>query len=117
MTEDEVDIMLFLSVRLRMAGHTVLTAQDGATALEKARSNELDAILLDMRLPDMDGWTVIEGLREIGLFPTTPVIVASADAEPARAEKAAALGCRAYLTKPFDVDLLLATLAAIEAGD
>lgn len=115
--EDEADLRLSLGLTLRVAGHEVVeaaTGQEGlAAALHPADGEEPDAVLLDLRLPDLDGWEVIEQLRAAGRFPELPVVVASADADPAARQRARALGCVGYLVKPFEPEQLLALLDAL----
>lgn len=104
--EDEADIMLALRVALEVTGYRVLGASSGEEALTVLEREEPDAVLLDIRLPGMDGWEFVGRMRETGRFPQLPVIVVSAHAASESEERAAELGCSAYLTKPFSMEQL-----------
>jgi DNA-binding response OmpR family regulator len=96
---------------LRREGHTVTVAFSGFQALECARSEELDVILLDVALPEIDGFSVLQTLR-VELF-TTPVIMVTARDAMADVVKGLDLGADDYLTKPFALDNLLARIRAV----
>ena len=109
--EDEADITLFIRIGLQHAGYDVDAASTGEEAVELLGSKTYDALVLDLRLPGMDGWEVLDRLK--ALAPELPVIVASAHASPASAERAKAAGCAGYVTKPFRISELAQTLAAV----
>jgi DNA-binding response OmpR family regulator len=96
---------------LRREGHTVTVAFSGFQALECARSEELDVILLDVALPEIGGFSVLQTLR-VELF-TTPVIMVTARDAMADIVKGLDLGADDYLTKPFALDNLLARIRAV----
>jgi two-component system, OmpR family, KDP operon response regulator KdpE len=107
--DDEPLILRALGASLGAAGYRVTTAADGASALEAAALRQPAAVVLDLRLPDIDGVEVCRRLRE---WTDVPVIVVSAmDSE---VEKIAALdaGADDYVTKPYSVGELLARLRA-----
>ena len=104
--DDEPDIRLLMRVTLQTAGHTVLEAGDGQAALESIRSDSFDLVLLDLRMPIVDGWAVLASLSEEGRTPDLPVIAISAHADPEMMQRALECGCRAYLSKPFKPDAL-----------
>jgi two-component system, chemotaxis family, chemotaxis protein CheY len=116
--EDESDLRLSVSLALTMAGMQVVEAADGTRALDlldhpPADPALPDAVLLDLRLPDVDGWAVLERLRQRGLVPGLPVIVGSADADPAARQRARDAGCAGYLVKPFEPEALLTLLQRV----
>ena len=104
--DDEPDIRLLMRVTLQAAGHTVLEADDGQSALETIRADEFDLVLLDLRMPNVDGWAVLATLSEEGRLDGLPVIAISAHADPEMMRRALVAGCRAYLNKPFKPDAL-----------
>ena len=108
--DDESDIRMSVGLALQLAGYDVIEAATGADAVRCVLEASPDAILLDLRLPDVDGWTVLERLEEAGCFPQVPVVIGSADAAPASRRRALAAGCAGYLVKPFEPDALLALL-------
>jgi two-component system cell cycle response regulator DivK len=103
-----------LSRRLERRGYTVITARDGAQAKELAGSELPELILMDIGLPDMDGWQVTQFLRTNELTKRIPVIALTAHALVTDREKAFEIGCDDYDTKPVDfarltekIDILL----------
>lgn len=79
----------------------VLEAEDGAAALETARSHPVDLIFLDLMMPGMDGIGFLEEKRKDPAIAGIPVVVCSAVGEKNTVEKAKTLGAQAYITKPF----------------
>ncbi|MQA79120.1 MAG: response regulator [Streptosporangiales bacterium] len=98
-----------MRINLRARGYDVVTARDGRSALDVAARSHPDVVLLDLGLPDLDGVTVIKGLRG---WTAVPIIVLSA--RHASTDKVHALdaGADDYVTKPFGMDELLARLRA-----
>lgn len=110
LVEDVDDSRYMLRRLLELEGFHVLEATDGAMALEALRKYPCDIILLDLRMPNLDGVQFTRALRASTQFQTIPVIVVSAyDDDESRAEARAA-GCNDYVTKPIDVDLLTVLL-------
>jgi PAS domain S-box-containing protein len=89
---------------------SLLSASTGAFGLELARRYRPDVILLDIHLPDIDGYAVLELLRSDPSTRNLPVIAVSADAMPPDIERGRRAGFRGYLTKPLNVDQLLSTI-------
>lgn len=109
--EDEPDLLEVLAQSLREAGYAVDTAADGEEGLFKAQGDQYDALVLDLMLPRLDGWSVLRKLRDAGRH--VPVLVLTArDAVPDRVR---GLDCGAddYLVKPFELSELLARLRAL----
>jgi two-component system KDP operon response regulator KdpE len=107
--DDEPQIVRALRINLMARGYDVVTAHDGAAALRAAAEVKPDLVVLDLGLPDLDGATVIEGLRG---WTSIPIIVLSARTDSG--DKVAALdaGADDYVTKPFGMDELLARMRA-----
>jgi DNA-binding response OmpR family regulator len=109
--EDEADAARFLAKGLREHAYAVDTAADGAAGFEKACVNPYDVIVLDVMLPDMDGFELCSAMRARGQM--APVLMLTArDAVPDRIAGLNA-GADDYLTKPFDFQELLARLRAL----
>ena len=102
--EDDASIRSFIELVLYTEGYQVVTAPNGALALDVAGDGEPDLILLDMRMPVMDGWTFARTYHSRP-GPHAPIVVVTA-ARDARA-RAAEINADAYLGKPFDLDDLL----------
>lgn len=96
--EDEPDTVLLLKHVLRSAGFNVLGALSGAEALKKTAELKPDLIMLDLMMPDMDGWETYNYIRQMC---DTPVIVISAHGNKEDVVKALRLGVDDYVTKPF----------------
>ena len=102
--DDDESIREFVSVALADEGYRVLTASDGAAALELARRQHPGVILLDMRMPVMDGWEFSRAYRRLP-SPHAPIVVVTAARDVAA--RAAQIQADAFLAKPFDLDELL----------
>ena len=92
-----------LSRRLMRKGYEVVMALDGVQGLAMARSEAPDLILMDMSLPEMDGWETTRRLRAIEEIRNIPVIALTAHAMSGDREKALEAGCDDYDTKPVDI--------------
>jgi DNA-binding response OmpR family regulator len=107
--DDEPSVSAALECFLQIEGYAVRTAADGAGALTTVRVERSDFIVLDLRMPDMDG---LEVLRQVhGIDPTIVIILLSAYLDRAIGQQALALGARACLQKPINLRDLRACLA------
>jgi DNA-binding response OmpR family regulator len=100
--DDEPPIRLLCQVNLALAGMDVLQAADGQEALDLARSQVPDLILLDLMMPRLDGWTVAEELAADKRTSGIPVLFLTARATTADRRRAEELGALGYILKPFD---------------
>jgi len=101
-----------LSRRLRQLGHTVELAANGRQALEKIAAEEFDLVLLDIMMPEVDGYKVLETLRGNGALDRLPVIMISAVTEIDSVIRCVEMGATDYLPKPFNPVLLKARVGA-----
>jgi two-component system cell cycle response regulator DivK len=111
--EDAPDNRTIAELILQSAGHTVVSVGDGASAVCVAVSMQPDAILMDLSLPQLDGW---EATRRLKAHPATrniPVIAFTAHILPSDLERARAAGCATVIAKPFEIDVFLAQIAAL----
>lgn len=108
--EDEEDLLRGLARSLRAEGYAVDTASDGEMGLRKAEDTPYDVIILDVMLPAMDGWALLETIRQ---SKKTPVLMLTARDGPRERIRGLDLGADDYLVKPFDLGELLARLRAI----
>lgn len=86
---------------LEKSGHQVITARDGLEGITRAREEKPDLILVDIRLPVMDGYEVTRRLRELPEFKDVPIIAVTAYAMKGDEEKTLEAGCDGYITKPI----------------
>ena len=107
LVEDHQEIWDFLSRRLKRRGFEVEVAEDGRQGLERARADRPDVMLLDMNLPEMDGWTVAKELKADEATRGIRIIALTAHAMAGDREKALAAGCDDYHAKPVDFSQLL----------
>jgi DNA-binding response OmpR family regulator len=107
--EDDPDLLVVLRVNLTAAGLDPILAGDGRTAISRIEVEKPDAVLLDVMLPGIDGWQVLEQLHEMG--DPVPVVVCSAKKNPEDMARAESLGAVAYVVKPFDIDRLVDAVA------
>lgn len=109
--DDEPDILLMLRVNLEAEGYETLLASDGATALRRIEEEKPDLVLLDIMMPIVDGWGVLD---EVGSNESGPrVIMLSAKAGEDDVLRAWRNGADEYVTKPFDPDRLLALVSEV----
>jgi two-component system alkaline phosphatase synthesis response regulator PhoP len=109
--DDEPDILLLLRIDLEGEGYETLLAADGETALRRIVDEQPDVVLLDVMMPVVDGWGVLQRLAQQGV--STKVIVLSAKASGADVARALELGALEYVTKPFDPAALVLTVAHV----
>jgi CheY-like chemotaxis protein len=113
--DDNPDIIALLRANLRMAGFQTREALNGEAALERIEEDRPDVVLLDLMMPVLDGWGVLEALRD---RPDPPaVIVVTATESDANQARAKGFGISAYVTKPFDVGSLIELLRSLDSGE
>ncbi len=105
--DDDRDIVLGLSIRLRAAGYAVLAVQDGNAALSTAINKKPDLILMDIGIPAGNGLWVLEFLKKNANSMLIPVVIMTGMEPVAAREKAMALGAVEFFQKPVDNDQLL----------
>ncbi len=112
--EDNPDNLLLVKRVLQSRGYTVLEARNGTEGLSIAESQNVDLILLDINLPDIDGYEVARRLRTNGKpgLAYTPIIAITANALKGDAERALDAGCDVYMSKPINIRELWARVEA-----
>ena len=105
-----------LSRRLQRKGYEVAMAVDGRQGVEMARAGGYDLILMDMSLPEIDGWEATRQLRAVPETKTVPIIGLTAHAMAGDREKALEAGCNDYDTKPVELPRLLAKIETLIGG-
>lgn len=108
--DDEVQILDFSSRALELEGYHVLKARDADQAVRVSRENRIGLILLDLRLPGRDGWSVLNEIVSNRESSSIPVVVYTASAGAAEREKAITMGATDYLVKPLSVAALKQTV-------
>ena len=113
--EDNENSRVLLTRRLKARGHEVLTTEDAEQGLAMAQTERSDLILMDIGLPDLDGWTATRRLKAHPATQQIPIIALTAHAMQGDREKAAEAGCNAYETKPIDFARLFEKIDALLA--
>ncbi len=111
LVEDEEDAARMISKGLRQESYAVDVAEDGVSAVEKALSHLYDLLILDVRLPRKDGWTVCHEVRAAGL--QAPILMLTASGSTDDRIKGLDLGADDYLVKPFEIGEFLARVRAL----
>ena len=102
-----------LSRRLQRKGYEVALAVDGVQGVDMAAAGGYDLILMDMSLPELDGWEATRRVREAEAGRRVPIIALTAHAMSGDREKAMAAGCDDYDTKPVELERLLGKIEAL----
>ena len=116
LADDEDDIKIILKMFLETKGYTVCTAFDGLDAIDQARSEKPDAILLDIMMPLIDGFEVCKKLKADPTTAQIPVIMLSAASHSESVQKGLDAGAADYLVKPFEPEQLEEILAKVTAA-
>jgi CheY-like chemotaxis protein len=102
--DDEPDVRWLLRLSLERVGHEVILAEDGLRGVAMAQRQRPDAIVLDLMMPVMDGYGVLDALAKDGRTAALPVLVLTAKAIPEEEARVTGAGAKRFLTKPFDPD-------------
>lgn len=114
--DDDPDIVAALTIRLRAAGYEVISSPNGTRGLLAARSEQPDVILLDIGMPDIDGWGV--GRRPSApKLADIPVIILSANVQEHTKQAALAAGAVCFLSKPYDSQTVITAIETAVFAD
>jgi len=105
--DDEADVVMIIRTALQTEGYEVATATNGPDALEEAKANPPDLVILDITMPGMDGFEVLRELKAIDATSQVPVIMLTGVSERAKIKDALSSGVDYYVVKPFDFDDLM----------
>src|SRR5574341_1918155 len=115
--DDEPDSLEVASRWLRLAGASILTAEDGRKGLEAARAHRPNFVITDLSMPDMDGWEMLYELRRDPAMSALPVIALTAHAMDGIKERVEKVGFTAYIAKPLSPDKFVQQVIEIIKGD
>lgn len=116
LADDEEDIKTVVAMFLQTQGYEVVTAFDGLDALERAKEQKFDLIILDIMMPVLDGFEVCKRLKEDESTKDIPVLMLSAAAHVESVNKGMEAGARDYIIKPFEPDKLREKVEEVLAG-
>lgn len=109
--DDDSRNIFALSLTLRSKGYTVVSASEAAKGIHMLKTDDgIGIVLLDMMMPEMDGYEAIGRIRADNVLTDMPIIAVTAQAMPGDREKCMEAGATAYISKPVDVDALVALL-------
>lgn len=111
--EDEADMQNFVSRVLELEGYRVFKASNAKTGMEIIRENPVALVVLDLRLPGPDGWSVLREIKGNPEFSEIPVVVLTAIAEPVQRRRTLRMGAAKYLVKPLSAHSLSRTIDSI----
>ena len=102
--EDNDVTSQLMQLNLEKLGYASIVAKNGSEAIEKLKaSNDIRLVITDILMPDMDGLTLFQAIKSTPSFQNTPVIICSSLSDAPSIKKAASLGCKHYLLKPFSL--------------
>jgi len=108
--EDEVPVAMVIRANLQSAGYKVVEAYTGLSGWQKAQQEKPDVVVLDVMLPELNGWGVLKRIRADESLRDTPVVMLTALTEDADVAKGWELGADIYLPKPFEPDALVSVV-------
>ncbi|PIU40872.1 MAG: two-component system response regulator [Candidatus Omnitrophica bacterium CG07_land_8_20_14_0_80_42_15] len=108
--DDEIQLVEMVKLRLQANGYIVLTAGDGQEALEKARKEKPDLIILDLMLPKIDGYKVCRMLKFDEKYKKIPILMFTARAQESDKKLGEEVGADGYITKPFEPSVLISKI-------
>lgn len=111
--DDDRDFVTALAARLELRGFQVTKAFDGKEGFEKACAEKPDAVILDVRMPEMNGFEVCKKMKADENCKEIPVIMLTGKSDPGDVQTAKDIGADAYFIKPFDLDTLLYEIYAL----
>lgn len=116
LVDDEKDLVETLTLRLKASGYEVIPAYDGQEALDKAKSEKPDLIILDLMLPKMDGYKVCGLLKADARYKKIPIVMFTARAQESDRDIGMEVGADGYITKPFEAKALLGKIEELLKG-
>ena len=111
--DDEPDVVKILGMRLKANGYQIIAAHDGATAIELAHYEKPDLIILDIKMPGTDGYSVFEDIKDSASTMSIPIVFFSALPPEQAQEKATQLGAEGFVSKSADPDEILTNITEI----
>jgi CheY-like chemotaxis protein len=114
--EDELDVLKFASRVLELEGYDIIEAADGEEGMAQVRGGKVDLVLLDLRLPGRDGWSVLAELKADKSLGKIPVVIFTASAEVQQRDKVFSMGAAGCLVKPLSAASLREMVARILSG-
>jgi two-component system cell cycle response regulator DivK len=115
--EDNFDNRMLVRRVLEAEGYRVIEAEDGIKGIDWLQSETPDLVLMDINLPEIDGYEVTKRLKQLPSMAQVPVIAMTANVMKGDREKTLAAGCDGYISKPIDIDSLSDQIAEFLGGN
>lgn len=115
--DDNQDTLNILAAILKKGGYQVILAKDGLEAIEKVREETPALLLLDIMMPKIDGFGVIQALKQDARFREIPILIVTAKTDPASKTQSLGLGASDYLVKPVNPAEILRKISQYIGGD
>lgn len=111
--DDSPSMRSMISFTLKRAGYESYAADDGVTGLEAAQNGDYDLVITDINMPNMDGITLIEHLRQLDNYKHKPILVLTTESGNDIKQQGKNAGATGWIVKPFDPDKLLSALGQV----
>ena len=111
--DDDETVTNLMMTLLSMEGHQPATVNDSTKTMQVANQFEPDLVILDLMMPGLSGFEICDLLHQDAKFSNVPILIISALDDPGSRSKALQLGAREFITKPFNVDMLLAMISEL----
>lgn len=113
--DDSASVRQVVSIALKGAGYDVLVGTDGKDALTKLDGRRIHLIISDVNMPNMDGITFVTEAKKLAAYKFTPIIMLTTESQEDKKRQAQAAGAKAWVTKPFQPDQMLAAVGKLIA--
>src|SRR3954447_15293103 len=113
--DDSPSVRQVVGIALRGAGYTVIEGVDGKDALTKLDGQKIHLIISDVNMPNMDGITFVQEAKKLPAYKFTPVIMLTTESQEDKKRQAQAAGAKAWVTKPFQPEQMLAAVSKLIA--
>jgi two-component system chemotaxis response regulator CheY len=113
--DDTTSMRQMVSFTLTEAGHQVLEARDGVEALDLAKHNKIDAFIVDINMPRMDGISLVKELRALPNYKFAPILMLTTESQDTRRQEGKAAGATGWIVKPFNPEQLITIVQKVLA--
>jgi two-component system chemotaxis response regulator CheY len=111
--DDSSSIRQMVTLALTRGGYEVISAEDGAAGLAKARTTRADMVITDLNMPGMNGIALIREIRKLPNYTGVPILFLSTESDPAVKQEAKSAGATGWIVKPFQGEQLLAAVKKV----
>lgn len=114
--DDSNTIRMLVKKALEPEGYTVIEAENGKVGLEAAAGKDIAACIVDVNMPEMDGFQFVEAIRKQAKFSATPIVFLTTESSEEKKSRGAALGVKGWIVKPFDPPSLVKIMKMLVTG-